>query len=253
MRDPLHAEPVDPIDYPESDGEPMAESDLHRDEMVALIEGLKGRYEDRSDVYVAGNLFFYYEKGKPSSVFAPDTMVIFGVRKKQRRTYKLWEEGRVPSFVLEVSSHSTSTEDEGNKMALCRRLGVQEYFLFDPEGDYLEPRLQGYRLVRGQYRPIGVDARGSLASETLGLRFHIEGQSLRAVDASTGEPLLRPEELRHARERAERDRKKAERDREKAERDREKAQRDRDEAIARAEAAEIALAALRREHEDGDG
>ena len=196
MRDPAHAEPTGPIDYPESDGEPMAETDLHRDEMVALIEGLKGRYESRSDVYVAGNLFFYYEEGVPSAVFAPDVMVVFGVEKKQRRTYKLWEEKRAPAFVLEVSSRKTSTEDEGNKMVLCRRLGVREYFLFDPEGDYLEPRLQAYGLVEDRYRPIRPERDGSLASETLGLRFHIEGQSLRAVDAATGEPLLRPEEER---------------------------------------------------------
>jgi len=204
MRDPLHAEPVGPVDYPESDGEPMAETDLHRDEMVALIEGLKGRYESRPDVYVAGNLFFYYEEGKPSAVFAPDTMVVLGVEKRQRRTYKLWEEGRVPDFVLEISSKKTSTEDEGNKMVLCRRLGVREYFLFDPEGDYLEPRLQGYRLVGSRYRRLAPERDGSLASESLGVRFHIEGQSLRAVDVTTGEPLLRPEEERHARHAAER-------------------------------------------------
>ena len=231
MRDPLHAEPFDPVDYPESDGEPMAESDLHRDEMVALIEGLKGRYADRQDVYVAGNLFVYYEKGNRAAVFAPDAMVVFGVEKKRRRTYKLWLEGRVPAFVLEVSSHSTSTEDEGNKMVVCRRLGVREYFLFDPEGDYLEPRLQGYRLDRGQYRPVGADANGALTSETLGLRFSIEGESLRAVDATTGVPLLRPEELRRAVHEAERER---------------------DEAIARAERAERELAKLRRRDPSDD-
>lgn len=203
MRDPAHAEPSGPVDYPESDGEPMAETDLHRDEMVALIEGLKGRYEARSDVYVAGNLFFYYEEGNPRAVFAPDTMVVFGVEKRQRRTYKLWEESRVPDFVLEVSSRKTATEDEGNKMVLCRRLGVREYFLFDPEGDYLEPRLQGYRLVAGHYRPIVTADQGSVASQTLGLRFEVEGTSLRAFDATTGEPLLRPEEERHARRDAE--------------------------------------------------
>ena len=193
------ASPLADVDYPESDGEPMAETDLHRDEMVALIEGLKGRYETRPDVYVAGNLFLYYERGNPSAVFAPDTMVVFGVEKRQRRTYKLWEERHAPAFVLEVSSKKTSTEDEGNKMVVCRRLGVREYFLFDPEGDYLEPRLQGHRLVRGQYRAISPEADGSLASETLGLRFHADGPSLRAIDSKTGEPILRPEEERRAR------------------------------------------------------
>ena len=222
MRNTAHAQPTSPIDYPESDGEPMAETDLHRDEMVALIEGLKGRYESRSDVYVAGNLFFYYEEGNPSAVFAPDTMVVFRVEKRQRRTYKLWEEHRVPDVVLEVSSRKTSTEDEGNKMVLCRRLGVLEYFLFDPEGDYLEPRLQGYRLVAGQYRSILPEADGSVASESLGLRFRVEGQSLRPVETVSGEPLLRPEEERRghrdAARRAENEARRAETEAHRAER-----------------------------------
>lgn len=196
MSDPAHVEPRAPVHYPESDGEPMAETDLHRDEMVALIEGLKGRYASRPDVYVAGNLFVYYEEGVPSAVFAPDTMVVFGVEKRQRRTYRIWEEGRAPDFVLEVSSRETSTEDEGNKMVLCRRLGVREYFLFDPEGDYLEPRLQGYRLAGDRYRRISAGPDGSVPSETLGLRFMVEGPSLRAVDSTTGARILRPEEER---------------------------------------------------------
>ena len=245
MRDPLHAEPVGPIDYPESDGEPMAETDLHRDEMVALIEGLKGRYETRSDVYVAGNLFLYYAEGSPSAVFAPDAFVVFGVPKRQRRVYKLWEEGRVPDFVLEVSSKKTSTEDEGNKMVLCRRLGVREYFLFDPEGDYFDPRLQGYRLVAGQYRSVAPGPDGSVASETLDLRFRVEGECLRAIDATTGEPLLRPDEERRAR-------RSAEREREDERRARRSAERERDEAQARAVAAEQELDELRRKRHDRD-
>jgi len=230
MRDTAHAEPGAPIDYPESDGEPMAETDLHRDEMVALIEGLKGRYESRPDVYVAGNLFFYYEEGNPSAVFAPDTMVVFGVEKRQRRTYKLWQEHRVPDFVLEVSSKKTSTEDEGNKMVLCRRLGVREYFLFDPEGDYLDPRLQGYRLAGGQYGSVAPDDDGSIASETLGLRFRVEGESLRAVDATSGEPLLRPEEERRARRdasrRAEKEARRAEKEARRAEKEARRAEKE---------------------------
>lgn len=74
------------VDYPSSDGEPMAETDLHRDEMVALIEALKRRYADRPDAYVAGNLLVYYEEGNPSARFTPDVMVVLGAAKRQRRT-----------------------------------------------------------------------------------------------------------------------------------------------------------------------
>jgi Uma2 family endonuclease len=142
------------IIYPESDGQPMAESDIHRDYMVDVIDTLKDRYRNQNDVYVSGNLFIYYEKGVKSSVFSPDAFVIFGVAKKRRRSYKLWEEGnKVPDVVFEVTSLSTwlELEDEGNKKTLCRRLGVPEYFMYDPKGEYLNPPLQGSRLERGVY------------------------------------------------------------------------------------------------------
>ena len=80
----------------------MGETDVHRDEMADTIDILKDRYRDVAHVYVAGNLFVYYEEGDPGSRFAPDVFVIFGVPKRRRRIYKLWEEKRPPSFVLEA-------------------------------------------------------------------------------------------------------------------------------------------------------
>jgi len=196
MTDPSRIEPVGPVHYPESDGEPMGETDRHIDEMIALREALKGRYEDVEDVYVAGNVLLYYEEGNPASRFSPDVLVTFGIPKGPRRVYKVWEEGKAPDFVLEISSKSTWTVDEGNKKALCRRLGVREYFLFDPEGEYLDPRLQGYRLSDGEWERITPEPDGAIRTDVLGLRFTVEGDRLRATDARTGERLLRPEELR---------------------------------------------------------
>ncbi len=190
------------IDYPESDGTPMGETDTHRDAMVALIEALKDRFRDDLNVYISGNLFVYYEKGKPSAVFAPDAFVVFGVPKHERRTYKLWQEnGKAPDVVFEVSSESTSLEDEGSKKVICRRLGVREYFLYDPEQAYLQPPLQGFRLVNGRYQPITPDNKG-LYSELLDLYLYLEGKKLRLQDAQTGELLLTPAEAQAARREA---------------------------------------------------
>ena len=62
--------------------------------------------------------------------------------------------GNAP-FVLEVTSDTTQKKDLGDKKAIYQRLGVDEYFLFDPLGDYLKPRLQGYRLgTGGRYRAV---------------------------------------------------------------------------------------------------
>ena len=177
------------IEYPESDGKPMAETDLHRDWMTRLIEMLSTHFA-KQRVYVSGNLFIYYEEGNPRKNVAPDVFVVKGVEPDQRRVYKLWEEGTAPCFVLETTSRKTGHQDFGPKMRLYAQLGVHEYFLFDPTREFFKPALLGYRLVGGGYMPLEMDKFGSLISESLGLRIQLEGRSLRLFDATTDEPLL---------------------------------------------------------------
>lgn len=203
MSTPIPSLGRDEIEYPSRDGRPLGETDTHRDEIIAAIESLKGRYADRDDVYVAGDLLLYYEEGNARARFAPDVFVIFGVPKRQRRIYKLWEEKVAPAFVLEVSSKGTWLEDAGNKKALCARLGVDEYFLFDPEADYLDPPLQGFRRTGGELRRIEPDARGAFESRTLGLFLSLEELRLVLTDVKSGERLPRYEDLLAARRAAE--------------------------------------------------
>lgn len=184
---PLPREPE--IEYPESDGKPMAESDVHLEVMLALIQGLRDHFSQIPDVYVAGNLLLYYEEGKRSSV-APDVFVVRGVPNHKRDTYLLWREGKAPCFVLEITSKSTRDEDLSKKKLVYARLGVEEYFLFDPRGEYLEPQLQGFRLSGGKYRLIAPAEDGSLVSRSLGMSFHPDGETLRPSDMATGRALL---------------------------------------------------------------
>jgi Uma2 family endonuclease len=188
------------IEYPTSDGHLMAETIEHQQVIIDLILGLRQRYAERSDVWVAGNFVLCYERGNPRAYVAPDVMLAIGVEKRVRFNYLLWEE-RPPSLVVEVTSKSTRREDEGKKKALYERIGVEEYVLFDPFGEYLRPRLQGYRLTRGHYQPIPLQKDGTLPSLTTGLTFRPEGERLRLVDTATGEPLLWDEELRAAHDR----------------------------------------------------
>ena len=187
------------IYYPESDGKPMAESDVHRDVMVDLIHALETRYAGEPDVYVSGNLLIYYVEGNPRKSISPDVLLVRGVPKGQRKTYLLWKERKAPDFVIEVTSDTTSHEDLNRKKDRYEDLGVEEYVLFDPLDDYLDPRLQGYRLRGGRYQPIPLERDGSLQSRTTGLILRPEGTSLRLIDAATGEHLLGRREEREAR------------------------------------------------------
>jgi Uma2 family endonuclease len=196
------------IDYPDSDGKPMAESDPARDYLIYAVEALKYYYKDQPQVYVSGNLFIYYEQGNPKSVISPDVFVVFGVSNQSRRSYKLWEENnKAPDFVIEITSKSTVSQDQGLKKGLYAFLGVTEYFQYDPTQDYLNPALKAYRLVSENYVPIQptILPSGELSfySETLNLQLQLQSGKLRFYDPVRQETLLTYLEVEEARQNAE--------------------------------------------------
>lgn len=183
-----------PIEYPDSDGQPMAESDFQRKPLNYALESLELYFRSRSDVYVTGNIFLYFQEGEPAEVVAPDVFVVLGAGKHDRRFYKLWEEPKAPDFVLEITSKSTRSADQGSKKGTYEFLGVTEYFCYDPTGDYLKPPLRGFRLKEGLYSPIAPteesESRIVLRSQTLGLDLQVVGSDFRFVDPNAGHPLL---------------------------------------------------------------
>lgn len=202
----------DVVIYPESDGKPMAESDLHREIMFYIIHLLQ-RWLHGQQVYVSGNLLLYYEEGNPRKVVAPDCFVVWGVDPQRRLIYKLWEEGKAPGVVFEVTSKSTKREDWVTKMALYARLGVHEYYLYDPTGDYLRPTLQAFQLHGKDYLPMppanqdvqlgglslapAADEPPEYVSPLLGLRLVVSDTGwLEFYDEATGQRLLNDEEAR---------------------------------------------------------
>lgn len=190
------------IEYPESDGKPMAETDVHAALMIELRSALEAFFRDAPDVYVSGNLLLYYVEGDPRQCVAPDVFVVRGVGKRQRRIYKLWEEGRAPDVVFEISSRGTYKEDLQRKWQLYAHLGVAEYYIFDPEYDYLKEGLLAYRLSGSEYAE--VDARdGALRSEVLGLDVVDTGETLRLRDPQTGRFLPTRQEMLEAQQQAE--------------------------------------------------
>jgi len=233
--------------YPTSDGKPMAETDTHRDLMSTLIETLKAFYQADPRVYVSGNLLIFYEPRNKRRHISPDVFVVKGVPKQVRPNYLVWEEGKGPDIVIELTSSSTRQEDVKKKFDLYQNtLKVKEYFLFDPLGDYLDLPLRGYRLRAGNYHPIR-KVNGRLPSQVLGLHLERDGNQLRLYDPSTQQRLPTPQEAqqrdKQARQQAEQARQQAEQAQQQAE----QAQRQAEQAQQRAEAE---TERLRRENEE---
>jgi len=190
------ATPFGEVEYPTSDGKPMAETDKHRALMMYLIDALTIHFRGRPDVYVSGNDFVVYHEGDAGKRVSPDVYVVFGVPAGLRDSYKAWDEGgRLPDVVFEITSRKTRREDVHIKRPLYERvLRVPEYFQFDPTGDYLRPRLQGFRLTLESYAPLEM-VEERLHSERLGLDLVQDGERLRLSDPVAGAWLLGPEEL----------------------------------------------------------
>lgn len=184
--------------YPSSDGKPMAETERHAIATINAWQALRRQFADREDVYVGVDMLLYYVEGDPRKSVVPDIFVVFGVPKlPPRDNWLAWREGKLPDFVLEVTSRRTRHRDEGPKRELYQRLGVEEYWQYDPTGDYLDPRLKGARLTGPAYRPIPATiGPGGIqcASRPLGLELHLSGNALRFFDPARAEYLPTPYE-----------------------------------------------------------
>ncbi len=232
------------IEYPESDGEPMAETDLHAQLMIDLRFALRNFFRDDPQTYVAGNLLMYYVEGDPRKSKAPDVFVARGVSKEPpRKIWKVWEEGKAPDVVIELSSRRTWEEDLQKKWRVYEDIGVREYYVFDPWYEYLSRPLLAYRREGGELISVAV-IEGAVQSNVLGLELVDTGATLRLRHPQTGE-FLPTEEEEVAR--AEHEAKRAEREAERAEREAERAEREAERAEREAERAE--REAVRAEHE----
>ena len=167
--------------YPESDGEPMAETPRHQQVMIDCMDILRSHFHGFADVYIGGNMLLYYEEGNPRKSVSPDVFMVRGLSKKELRTYKTWEQPSKLDFVLEVASPSTYTRDFNEKMEIYAKiLRVKEYYIYDPYHE-IEPYFIGFRLVGKNYEQIAfVNER--LPSAVLGLELGEHEGVLRLYD-----------------------------------------------------------------------
>jgi len=208
-------------EYPSRDNKPIGETPLHRDVLFETIALLRQHFANDPGLYISGNMLLYYVEGDRRKHVSPDVFAARGIGNGYRDRYFVWEEGKGPDVVLEISSRSTRNDDLKKKFLLYQdTLKVPEYFLFDPKAEYLIPPLRGYRLAQGQYQPIDAVA-DRLPSEVLGLHLERHGTDLRFYDPATGRLVPTSSEIEAAlgqQVEAERQRAEAERQRAEAER-----------------------------------
>ncbi|MCS7208435.1 MAG: Uma2 family endonuclease, partial [Fimbriimonadales bacterium] len=202
--------PPPDIEYPETDGQPMASNTIQAEVMITLKENLEAMFRHRDDVFIAIDLFWYPVEGNNQERTAPDVMVVFGRPKGHRRSYKQWEENGIPpQVVFEVVSESNSeAELEGTKKDFYERHGVEEYYIYNPDTG----RWQGFLRQDGKLQRVPVME--GWVSPRLGIRFGIGREADPGVYDTEGNRFPAYLELREALEQTiERERQRAERER----------------------------------------
>ncbi len=187
------------IEYPYSDGVPMAENDAQYIAITDTVHALRFRYRHRQDVYVAGDMLMYYRMNRSDLSVAPDVYAVIGAQGNHRRdSWIVWREGKAPDFVMEIASTSTWRRDAGEKRDIYAAIGVTEYWRFDPTGgDFFMPTLVGERLEDGRYQRLesnaDADVQQRIRSIVLELDFCVLADGdLRLYDPATGEWLHTP-------------------------------------------------------------
>jgi Uma2 family endonuclease len=234
----------DGIIYPESDGQPMADNTKQFQWIVALQGSLDATFKDDPNIFVAGDLLWYPIKGDVKTRYAPDAMVVFGRPKGDRGSYQQWKEDNIaPQVVFEVISPGNTVIEMMDKLEAYDNLGVEEFYLFDPDRLTLKiwaraaagttgkpqnpPRIQHLTLVEDI---------STWKSPRLGIVCSLTDNTL-VITRADGTKFETYLELYT---RAEQERERAEQERNRAERERERAERERERAITAEERANAA-------------
>jgi Uma2 family endonuclease len=195
-------------DLPCDDGEPM-ETYRHLEQMILLIQSLRAYWSARTNYFVGGNMFLYYDPQNRGKFRGPDFFVVLDVADRERKSWVVWQEGmRFPDIIIELLSDTTRETDKREKKTLYERVfHTTEYYLYDPESQ----EFLGYHLQRGQYQTAGPDKEGRVYSPSADLYLVVRDGWLRWMTPQ-GDILPTPMELAgQEQHRAEQERQRAER------------------------------------------
>jgi Uma2 family endonuclease len=197
--------------YPDCDGQPMSDNTKQFRWIVTIKENLEWLLADNPNVFIAGDLLWYPVEGDNKTRVAPDTMVVFGRPKGDRGSYKQWEEDRIaPQVVFEILSPGNTPAEMNRKLLFYDRFGVEEYYLYDPDGN----NLSGWVRTEGFLDLINLIDKW--VSPRLGIRFEL-GETDLHIYHPNGQRFLTPTEIAQKAEKAEQRAQEAQQKAEKAE------------------------------------
>ena len=160
------------IEYPDSDGEPMAENTVQYRWITTIKGNLDIVFKQDPDVFVAGDLFWYPVENDNKTRRAPDVLVAFGRPKGDRSAYLQWLEGGIaPQVVFEILSPGNRGPELALKFQFYETYGVEEYYIYDPDDNTLEGWLRAEDTLRQ------IPAMNGWTSPRLRVRFELgDGQ-----------------------------------------------------------------------------
>ena len=181
------------------DPPPLPDGMKQRPHIARADQVLRSHYRRQPNTLVSGEGYLCFEARDARRSPRPDCVVAFDFPFPARlieeaNGYVISEVGKPPDFVLEVASPSTGRHDYTTKRDDYARLGVREYWRFDPSGgQWHDAPLAGEVLEDGVYLPLPIDYDndGSVRgySPSLGLELRSEDRQLRFWDPATREYL----------------------------------------------------------------
>jgi Uma2 family endonuclease len=227
------------VDYPEQDGNLMADNTLQYEYIVSTRLGLDDVFADDPNVFVAADLLWYPVEGENTIRQAPDVMVIIGRPKGRRGSYRQWEENHIaPQVVFEILSPGNRQGEMTRKALFYQNYGVEEYYLYDPDDGTLE----GWRRQGGQFREI--PKMQGWESPLLKVKFEVVDGELRLFRpdgrrfATYEEHVQLGRQLEFARQQAEQERQRADQEKQRADQEKQRADQEKqraDETLAELE------------------
>jgi len=193
------AQPKPMVQYPDSDGEPMADNTAQFNWISIIMWNLEHLFAGDPNVFVARDHLIYPVEGNAKLRQAPDVYVAFGPHKGDRGSYRVWEEGGVfPQVIFEVWSPKNRQQPMEDKRDFYEEYGAEEYYIVYPE---FPSYAEGWTRAGGKF--VRVPEVNGFVSPRLGVRFALDQGEL-TLFGPDGRLFRSPAEIAAERDAAER-------------------------------------------------